>query len=543
VSSNNGTVYNVYRDDNLTTQHKIRVTSLIPGTPYYYTVSSTDEFGNGPTLSAEKQFTTNDTIDVDSPMVIEPLKVVGITHKSAVIHWRTDEPADSVIEFGSSAATLSRIESDTKLKQKHVLHLVDLAADTEYFFRANSTDSSGNKVATDISSFRTRTHPDTAKPAFPVSPSVIGQTDTTATIYWETDKPSECVVEYGVGQSKTNRRSLSGKSTKHQVTLAGLLPNETYSFVVSSTDASGNRSEHSSVAQVAQVETSRNKGMFATVVDWFVEQAIAEGDVATGFSTNAIPDTTAPSITIEPEVVSSASEYIVLRWVTDEPAYSRAEFNLYGGTLGRVIGDINYNTEHLMVLPNLTSNTAYDVQVFSVDAAGNEVASSIQTVVSGAQADVQEPVFTIAPAVNVVSDTEVIAIWGTDEYTISELECVSTGTTSTWQVSVEGLRKHHTLHLNGLEAGPEYECQVSSQDISGNKVNSGIATVRTAVQSTNPAGSGVDNNPNPSVDLVSTTTTEPNVAPSVSGGGSLNPLYLLFMTAYFVAFSRYRRKY
>ena len=538
VSYNDGTVYNVYRDENLTTQHKIRVTSLTPGTPYHYTVSLKDEFGNGPTLSAEKQFTTSAAIDMTSPMVVEPLKIVGITHQSAVIHWRTDEPADSVIEYGFSVGVLGSNEIDTKLKQKHVLQLVGLDVDTEYFFRARSTDTNGNEVVTDVSSFRTRTHPDTAKPKFSVSPVVINSTDTTTTIYWETDEPTDAVVEYGVGQSITKRRSHSEKNTKHQVTLAGLSPNESYSFAVGCADASGNRSKHSSIAQVAQAKYSQDEGLIASVVDWLFDPAIAEGGSVTGFSTNAEADTTAPLITTAPVVVAKTSEYVLIRWVTDEAANSRVEFGLSGGALDHVVGDIEYSTEHLMVLPNVTSNTSYDFKVYSVDVAGNSVASNIQTIVSGSQADAQAPVFNLAPSVNTVSDNELIAIWSTDEYTTGSLVCVAEGTSSTWQVGEEGLRKDHTLHLNGIVSDAEYSCYVSSEDISGNKVSSvALAVVAGGVVA-------IDNGPVP-VDIipapVETTTTDLTASAS-GGGGALHPLYLLFMMTYFVFFSNCLRK-
>ena len=494
VSSNDGTVYNVYRDENLITQHEIRITGLIPATLYNYTVSSTDEAGNGPTLSDEKQFTTSAALDMDSPMVVEPLKVVGITHQSAVIHWRTDEPADSVIEYGLSASVLDSIETETRLQQKHVLQLVGLDLDTEYFFHARSTDASGNEVVTDVLSFRTRINPDTAAPTFPATPTVIAQTDTTATLYWETDEPADSVVEYGVGQSITHRRSNPQRSTQHQVTLAGLSPNESYSFVVGSTDASGNRSEHSSLVQVAQVEAEQDTGMFATIAEWFMDRAVAAGGGATGLTTNTAADITAPIITAGPEVVANTSDHLLIRWVTDEASSSRVEFGLSGGVLDRVVGDIEYSTEHLMVLPNLAATTSYGFQVHSVDVAGNAIASTIQTIATVSLPDTQAPVFTLAPSINAVSDTEAIAIWSTDEYTTGELECLIKGTTSTWHAGVEGLEKNHTLHLNGLDAGTEYDCRVSSEDISGNEVESAILVVITTGQSIDTDGDGIADN-------------------------------------------------
>jgi hypothetical protein len=345
-------------------------------------------------------------------------------------------------------------------------------------------------------------------------------------------------VEYGVGQSKTHRRSIPEKGTKHQVTLAGLSPNETYSFVVSSTDSSGNRSVHSSIAEVALAEPSREKGMFALVVDWFIDQAIAQGGSLAGFSTNAAADTTEPLITAGPEIVESTSDYILLRWITDEATNSRVEFGLSGGLLEHVVGDINYGTEHLMVLPNLMPNTAYDVQVFSVDVAGNSVESAIHTMMSGAQIDVQAPDFTMSPEINTVSESEVIAIWGTDEYSISQLKCVIVGAASTWQTGIEGLRKNHTLHMTGLEVGQEYECQVSSEDISGNTVTSSVSAILMVAQATNTDGSLASTDPGPGT----TISTDSVINSPDGGGGSLHPLYLLFIAIYIGVFSRYLRR-
>ncbi len=83
-----------------------------------------------------------------TPPLITDVDVEDVTGSSAVVTWQTDEPANSVVHYGTSTSDLSRSASDPAQITSHALQLSDLRKETTYYFRVASTDASGN-VATD----------------------------------------------------------------------------------------------------------------------------------------------------------------------------------------------------------------------------------------------------------------------------------------------------------------------------------------------------------------------------------------------------------
>ena len=344
LSLNDGIAYKVIRDEDLATLHEVRVTGLTPETLYEYTVSATDAAGNGPTLSETKTFETSPWADTLEPVITEALKIVGITHQSAVVHWRTDESADSVIVFGTAPDQLDRSATKAKLKQKHVVQLTGLDRDTVYYLRALSTDSSGNTVETELVSFTSRDLPDHAKPVFTMPPTVVGATDTTATIAWETDEPADSVVEYGRGSSTNLRASDGAKKTKHSVTVTGLTPGEGHSFKLSCKDTHGNKARFSSELAATASNSADTAGSVAGTL-WRlvgVSQAVAEGEgPSTGIYTNELPDTEAPLISQGPSIEYLTDNLALVVWTTSEVADAEVVFGPAGMPMNRVAGNSN----------------------------------------------------------------------------------------------------------------------------------------------------------------------------------------------------------
>jgi hypothetical protein len=89
-------------DTSLVTTHSVTLTGLAKSTKYYFRVGSTDGFDNGPTISNEVNFTTESISDSTPPQITSPPTVTGITQTTAVIEWQTDEPSDSVVDYGET---------------------------------------------------------------------------------------------------------------------------------------------------------------------------------------------------------------------------------------------------------------------------------------------------------------------------------------------------------------------------------------------------------------------------------------------------------
>ena len=97
-------------------------------------------------------------VDV-TPPVISDVEVMNITDTSAVVTWHTDEPSDSVVEFGTTSGEYTDSISDLKLVTSHSLMPADLTVETTYYFVVKSTDSSGNSAQSEEYSFATKKAP------------------------------------------------------------------------------------------------------------------------------------------------------------------------------------------------------------------------------------------------------------------------------------------------------------------------------------------------------------------------------------------------
>jgi hypothetical protein len=98
-----------------------------------------------------------------TPPVISDLTVSHVTEDSAEFFWRTDEPANTVIEWGlTDSYELGTITLDD-LTIGHTTFLTGLDPNTIYHFRVIATDDSGNTAYSDDHIFQTRV--DTTPPA------------------------------------------------------------------------------------------------------------------------------------------------------------------------------------------------------------------------------------------------------------------------------------------------------------------------------------------------------------------------------------------
>ena len=80
----------------------------------------------------------------DNPPQIMDIKVDALTASSAVIQWKTDEKADSLVNYSLDKSYGIVRDSDTE-KTDHELPLSSLLPDTTYFFRIISSDKGGNQ--------------------------------------------------------------------------------------------------------------------------------------------------------------------------------------------------------------------------------------------------------------------------------------------------------------------------------------------------------------------------------------------------------------
>ncbi|MDZ7310208.1 MAG: FG-GAP-like repeat-containing protein, partial [candidate division KSB1 bacterium] len=195
-----------------------------------------------PNLSANQKLTliegTGGGPDTTAP-IITGVAADNLTSTTATISWRTDELADSQVEYGLTANYGSTTLLDSNRVNTHAVSLAGLIKNTTYHYRVRSRDAAGNLAVSNDFTFTTLSTDVTP----PVILSVFAGnfTSSSATINWTTDEASDSQVEYGLTTSYGNSTALeSALVTSHTVSLSGLQASTTYHYRVKSKDAAGN---------------------------------------------------------------------------------------------------------------------------------------------------------------------------------------------------------------------------------------------------------------------------------------------------------------
>ena len=222
--------------------HRVILTQLQPATTYQYEVLSTDPAGNGPAQSRLLFATTTAAADKTPPQIVSAPVVAEVTDKTATVVWQTDEGAQSILKFGTDAPTLLRSLPD--YVTDHRIVLTNLLPETTYQVFVQAVDAAGNApTESAVFALTTAAEPDQKMPEILGVPVVRQITDGSATIVWQTDELSDGVVEFGVGDSLVVldlKQSSSRLVKTHEMTLTNLKAGTTYTFLVGSTDRSGN---------------------------------------------------------------------------------------------------------------------------------------------------------------------------------------------------------------------------------------------------------------------------------------------------------------
>lgn len=139
----------------LVTSHTLDLVSLLPSTLYHFIVSSADTHGNTAT-SSDAVFITLATSTPDAaPPVISGISITDITTASATVRWNTNEPANSLVRYGTTTAYGLNV-NNTSLVTAHALPLFSLIPATLYHFAVSSADAAGNTATSSDHVFTTR---------------------------------------------------------------------------------------------------------------------------------------------------------------------------------------------------------------------------------------------------------------------------------------------------------------------------------------------------------------------------------------------------
>jgi hypothetical protein len=190
--------------------------------------------------------------DLTKPLIGAGPTVLSVSDRNAVIHWTTNEVADSRVSYQQAGQTQPQTAGDIdQWVIEHFVVLSKLSAGAQYNFSVQSQDAAGNLSEPSQSvDFTTAAQPDSTSPQIQGLPTIGTVTANSVQISWTTDEVSRGRVEFGPDSTHLNRSAdQQGYGTAHAVTMAGLSAGQTYYFQVVSTDPSANaaRSETASV--------------------------------------------------------------------------------------------------------------------------------------------------------------------------------------------------------------------------------------------------------------------------------------------------------
>lgn len=199
-------------------------------------------------------------------ITISDINIMSIADKSAQVTWRTNNVADSQINYGTTTSYELGAIVQPNMVIDHQVNLTNLLPQKEYHFRIRSSDAQKNIDATSDLTFKTA-----AVGIGDITPPVIINIKKTyiggkyLTIDWETNKLTDGTLLYGLTNEKlSSSKSQSNKSSlKHEVILTGLKTSTNYCYQIKSKD----QNKKEIVSSIECITTAANETLDKTNPD------------------------------------------------------------------------------------------------------------------------------------------------------------------------------------------------------------------------------------------------------------------------------------
>ncbi|HJR59544.1 MAG TPA: PIG-L family deacetylase [Vicinamibacterales bacterium] len=183
-------------------------------------------------LTQDKSITAEFVVNV--PPAISSVSVVP-GDNWATVSWQTNEPSTTVVDYGLTQSLELGTRTEPGLVTAHVIHVTGLTAQTTYHLQLRSVDADGGASSVPGLTF-------TTTPAFPLAIAnvQVATRDNSATISWQTNKPTSGSVTYGSSPAlELGTVSNASVNTTHALTLTALNPGTQYFYRITGTDGSG----------------------------------------------------------------------------------------------------------------------------------------------------------------------------------------------------------------------------------------------------------------------------------------------------------------
>ena len=517
--------------DDLTQNHSVTITELDIGTRYFFYVTSTDANSNS---TIDKNivggvvyyYTFSTTADDEGP-TISDVTTTLVGEKGATITWLTDEEATSVVNWGLTNSLGSQVAINTVYTTHHSISLLELAANTPYYYQVVSADRAGNQTTgdmiktfttNDITTVETVTtveiQPDLTAAgledevgdalsaivesastsminkvieALSKNPNIdsLNEADTTELLVELTGKAFSAPT---IGGSKVTVEAAATNAVVTWVTdkpansLVAYAKDADYDeaatnpYTVETGDSSASTLSHSVVIEGLEPETmyhvqTRSKGRFGP----------AGESLDTVFTTTSITPDIAD---VQIEEINETG--VQLGWQTNIPTRSVVTVTDTVSGDAEVFDNPNFLRDHTFETDNLSPSTGYTAQITSIDEEGTESESSVLsffTVLNDNPPEISDVRVITSLIPGKVEQVQTIISWRTNKPSSSKIlfdEGVRQDGELTQATSNDAsLKRDHIIISSAFAPGKVYSYKVESTDSGGNKAESESYTLLT----------------------------------------------------------------
>ena len=442
----------------LSKKHRLPLTSLEPGAQYRVDYIATDASNNQTSGSVE--FAAARQADTRPPQPVQLPGIQGITESGARVGASYNEDVRFEVRYWPADDPLNlEVRSVTKSGRDLSIGLGPLLAAKTYVVAVAARDGAGLVHESQLN-FTTLAGADLTAPVFEKSPWQDDAQATSARLRMVFNKPvtGEATFTDASGNARIVRILKPAKELTFDAT--DLLPGTQYSYSVSVEDANKN-----AASATGQVKTAA-AAVAPVIIQGPTRDQLEHDKARIGLKTDKV------------------ARVEITYFPTADPASTTTERP----------GD--RNTDHSVLLTNLTADTDYDytVQAFSGLLASSKLSGAFTT---RRGPDLIKPQLQGQPTLANIADTRARISWNTDEASDSRVVAVSQGAAKMIasgaagkvaavgeqkEVSDEKQSKTHEIELTGLTPATRYTYDVISRDLAGNETKAGPFEFTTAAE-------------------------------------------------------------
>lgn len=174
---------------------------------------------------------------------IESVKISNIrinpSSQSVNFIWKTNKLSTSKVDYGKTLI-LGNTAFDSEFTLNHLIDAKKLNGNSTYYYIITSCDMDGNCASTKVGNFYTPPVSGLDKTPPEVSNLALDVYDNLATIIFDTEEPSNTIVDYGTDTNLNLQAIDSGYTTRHIIDLKKLSNKTLYYYKIKTCDVNVN---------------------------------------------------------------------------------------------------------------------------------------------------------------------------------------------------------------------------------------------------------------------------------------------------------------